>query len=479
MPEELKPDQDEPAPPPKGERWLKVVYWTVGVLAALAIAGALWLRRIDAEHQKILQEAQAAVETLRVEPVPDEENAARDYERAFSLFSINPRDYGAKFTGEIDRFKLDIGSPEVTKLLADDAPTLAALEQAATKPYCIFVTDYSAGLDPKHLSLLHARTACLLLVIAARRAAYDGRHTEAAERIRQALCLSRGIAQPRRLFTHMVSVDCEDRVITALRDILTQTEPNAETLVQLGGILREHAEKRPRIAESMHVERLLCMLYAAELVAGTKPAGGEAWDNFKFMARQCSGLMLRDARAAEKLWNQEEAALAKPAYEGYQELTALAHGGRQGFDALGPPYSWIMPSLFAAPRSANEELGLLHAARLAVACRLHQVRTGKLPNALAELSGQFPADFAEVSTDPFTGKSMLYKRSDTGFVVYSVGAWDPLDNGAPLGYANTREPDLTFPVDRKAWEDYRTKSQSKPRTPVARPAKPPAPAQPR
>jgi hypothetical protein len=449
MPEESGSDQAaagaEPAPPPKGERWMRFLYWSIGILAVLAGCCALWLRRIDAEHRKILAEARAAVETLRVEPVPDDNNAARDYERAFALFSIKPQDYGIRFSSEISQFRMDIAGPEVAKLLADDAPALAALAQAATRGRCVFVTDYSAGMAVRIPSLMNARSAGLLLAIAARRAARGGKHLEAAERIGQALCLSRGIGQPRTLITHMISVAIEDIAVTALRDILTQTEPDAETLARLADVLREHAEKRPRIAESLRGERLTIMLTAAEVAAGIKPVNDQLWVRLKFAAQRCSGRVLSDARFAEGLWDRTEAAVAKPIHEAYREIKTQiwTPQDQRRANELGAPYGWVLPSFLAAVRTEAEQQGLLRAARLAVACRLHQARTGKLPEGLAELAGQFPKDFAEVSTDPFSGGPMLYRRTDTGFVVYSVGAWDPLDNGAPLDYANTREPDLT------------------------------------
>jgi len=446
--EPLMPDPSqvpaEDAPPKKGDRWLKVIYWAVGVLAVLAVLGAFWLRHIDAEHQKILREARSAVEGLRVPEVPDEDNAARLYGKAYTLFSISPQDISSKYTNRLESFDLEIGSDEIAKLLTDNAAALAALAQAAEEPHCVFVTDYSAGVAVKLPSLLHARAASLLLAVAARRAAHDGKHAEAAERIRQALCLSRGIAQPRTLITHLIGGACEDVTIIALRDTLTQTEPDAKSLHVLLAILAEHVAKRPTLQDALHGERLSRMLSAAEITANP---------GWRLTPRGFSGLSLRDARTCEKIWDWAERMQDQPAHEAFQEWRRTDH--TKQLEKLGVPYSLIMPAFPAGFRSWMEHTGLLRCARLAVACRLHKLRAGALPADLKELAGFFPKDFAEVSADPFSGRPMLYQRSETGFVVYSVGAWDPRDNGAPDPYVRTNDPDLTFAVDPKLWAEYR------------------------
>jgi hypothetical protein len=153
------------------------------------------------------------------------------------------------------------------------------------------------------------------------------------------------------------------------------------------------------------------------------------------------------------------------------------------------PYAMSLVSFSACCRNDGSSIGRLRLARLAVACQLHKALTGKLPEKLGELAAYFPKDFAEVSTDPFSGNQMLYKRSETGFVVYSVGPYDSKDDGAPDPYDRTWDPDLTFPVDLKLWEDYRAKqlqrlknrgpSKLRPKNPPPAPSpKPAAPAVP-
>jgi hypothetical protein len=454
-----------------------MLYWVFGVLVVLALLWTWWSHQVNSAHQRLLQEARQAASGIPVKEAPEEDNAARDYERAYGLFTMPARNYAIKFSSRLAMFELDIGSEEIAGMLADNARCLEALAEAAAKPECVFVTDYSRGISTPIPSLLNARSAMLLLGMAARRAAHDGRHGEAAERLRQALCLARGLGQPRFLICHMISVAGEDIAIEALRDILVQSDPDEDALRAMLAVLKEHGERRRPYRESMRVERLLGMLLAAEIGAGAAYPYADWRTMTWFRLRRSAGRVLRDAREWERLWDRAEEAYGKPCPQAIRELTALMRSPEYArlSQASGSPYSLLVPSFLAAWRNDAEELGLLRCARLAVACRLHQARTGKLPKGLAELAGYFPTDFAEVATDPFSGGPMLYKRSETGFTVYSVGVWKPGDDGAPRPHEIIHDPDLTLPVDRKAWEADRAQAiqRQQQRAKAVSPAKPP------
>jgi hypothetical protein len=63
-------------------------------------------------------------------------------------------------------------------------------------------------------------------------------------------------------------------------------------------------------------------------------------------------------------------------------------------------------------------------ARVAIAAERHRLAHGQAPASLADLT----LAAAEV-LDPFTGRSLLYTASSTGFTVYSVGANSRDDGG--------------------------------------------------
>ncbi len=128
-------------------------------------------------------------------------------------------------------------------------------------------------------------------------------------------------------------------------------------------------------------------------------------------------------------------------------------------DVVGPPPSWI--ERIIVPETALQytnrrpmqmrwatmmanDIAVVRCARVAVAIeRYRRVHDDQLPNMLTDLT---PGLIDTMPIDPFSGKPLLYKRTATGYIVYSVGAnrvddggviQDPADllaKGAPSSY---------------------------------------------
>jgi len=81
---------------------------------------------------------------------------------------------------------------------------------------------------------------------------------------------------------------------------------------------------------------------------------------------------------------------------------------------------------------------LLAAAALAV----HRAETGEFPKKLAELT---PKLLEQVPADPFTGEPLIYRRTEDGYVLYSVGP-DLEDDGGVENEDDREEGDLVVRV---------------------------------
>ena len=57
-------------------------------------------------------------------------------------------------------------------------------------------------------------------------------------------------------------------------------------------------------------------------------------------------------------------------------------------------------------------------ARIGIACKIYKNLNGDFPDDLAKLS---PEIIENIPTDPFTGDPFIYKKQDSGFIVYSIG----------------------------------------------------------
>lgn len=93
-------------------------------------------------------------------------------------------------------------------------------------------------------------------------------------------------------------------------------------------------------------------------------------------------------------------------------------------------------------------IALLGAVRTALGIERHRLATGKFPDALDEL---VPTYLSSLPADPFDGRPVRYKRTEKGFVVYSIGE-DAEDNGGnetnSAGLKYQPGTDITFTVER-------------------------------
>jgi hypothetical protein len=100
-------------------------------------------------------------------------------------------------------------------------------------------------------------------------------------------------------------------------------------------------------------------------------------------------------------------------------------------------------------RRENEGVARQRLVRVALAVENYRNDNGKLPENLNELAQKY---FTRVPEDPFTGSELAYRRTDKGYVIYSVGP-DRDDNGG-LEEANKKQSadkqsyDITFTVER-------------------------------
>jgi hypothetical protein len=114
------------------------------------------------------------------------------------------------------------------------------------------------------------------------------------------------------------------------------------------------------------------------------------------------------------------------------EAEALAKGFSE------KPGWWALisePSLAAMGRIVVNDAraeAKLRVARLGLGCRLYKLKFGAYPEKLSNLSAKLPEHFKTLPADPFTGKDMIYKRTDQGCKVYSVGDNRKDDGGTPF-----------------------------------------------
>jgi hypothetical protein len=437
----------------------------IGTPATALVACGLWLWHIDSEHQKLLERARARLSELNCVPPPDEENAAEKYREAFALLTLLPTQMAWTYTTPLEEFTMDIGDPKIGALLEQESTVLGALKDAADRPQCVFVSDYSAGVHTELPSLMDARVAALLLSIAAKRAAHDGDYREAADCVRKIFRLAEGIGRIRILLAHSTGISLEHIGIMTTRDLLLESNLGELALQLLLEVMEEHRRAIPPYCDALLGDYLvgMCLVagFSASSIGDDNMTGGERSLSSKiaFSLRRSTGQVLSDAKTCDLLFAQAYEAADGPVGPAYMRTLILWRRPdvTDRLRTLGDPYDSILyhypslePTLYAET--------ILRCASLAVACRLHQAKTGKLPETLADLASYFPKDFTEVPQDPLSGKELSYRRTETGFIIYSgnagreeaVAKTNPYDD-----YLKDYPEAAVFPVDRQLWEAHR------------------------
>jgi hypothetical protein len=86
----------------------------------------------------------------------------------------------------------------------------------------------------------------------------------------------------------------------------------------------------------------------------------------------------------------------------------------------------ILPRIYTVVVKEATLEALMEAARVGLACFIYRNHYGKYPEKISDL---IPDILKEEPLDPFTGKSLIYRTKENGFIVYSLGTNQKDDNG--------------------------------------------------
>jgi hypothetical protein len=159
-------------------------------------------------------------------------------------------------------------------------------------------------------------------------------------------------------------------------------------------------------------------------------------------------LLKRDVRRALPSFELLEAQAKVPYYQSRDVLRARDRQIKER-----PWYAILSKIVIGDSEAAFMKEAMLEAimltSRAGLACRLYKNRTGSYPESLDEL---VPGILTEVPIDPFTGKPLVYRREEKGFIVYSLGS-NQKDDGGRSTYMITqlvmdKDDDWSWKEDR-------------------------------
>ena len=403
--------------------------------AALAIAAQIAAGPADLARERVLAEKDGLLTRLeqlqRPLPPPDQ-NAAPLYGQLDRLRKQNPlhvpmyaqplRDYA--YTPE------QIAVVQKEYDAHKDLFTL--LHEAADKPQCVFVHDYSPGASGGLFTMdaglrenaRELNTESLLL-------AYQGKYTEAATDQERGFQIADQVASEPEIISYLVGCAIDAITESGLQIILSKAGPNAELdsqvekdilalpLLSLGRTLRSEsaiADAEFSMLRQASPAALALGTPAASHLSPAPPASAQFSP-----AETAQFNRLVDASEADYLHRMR---LFVPAAD-------LPRPGREALLQLDTP---------ADPQNPIAIIGVLLSPRFdlfsedsdRVATRRLVTAAGASVLAARARTGAFPAALPSQYTDPYTDKPLGYHIEGTGgFVVYSVGPAKDFNGGNP------------------------------------------------
>lgn len=425
-----------PRAAPVAATWPLVGLAAMFVLAKAVAAGTLlFIDNAVAAEGRMLRAEAAQIISTALPPAPAADaNAALLYHRAFAALATDK---------EVDEFvTADMASGEVTAMLERHAATLELLRRATDKPGCRFDRDWSRpSVDTLLPEVQAMRRAARLLVLAARRAAADGDGEQALTDIVRVHRLGMHVASEPILVSGLVGQAIDALALGTLAAVLPQLEKSdlplldkdslrdfvatpityqramlgeeAFGLAMLGDLTDESQGMttlellRSVSGESTHftLDSPLSLLYRCFMlpadIAGYRAIMGRYHDLI--------GAMLRSTPRSYP-------AIAKETTEIEDTMKSRRPGS---FSTI------VTPALTAVIASQARSAAMHDAAGVLVAAARARLAGTSLAESLV------PEAVPALPGDPFTEDTpLLAKRTDDGWVVYSVGP-DGEDDGGP------------------------------------------------
>jgi hypothetical protein len=418
----------------------------LGMLYAVMLARATGrLRQAYADLQKDGRPLQAA-DVIPPE-VPDVQNAAVLYESAALLLKAQPspeadqsgddrpgrqQDLLGYLGSQARAFTQETLDPnkhaEFRQLLGQEVVTsaLSVIEQGAQRPACRFDHSYSNGIpmnsylaDQRMLTSIVGAKACL--------EAQAGRPEAAWDLVQVQMKMADGMRTEPLFMSQLTRMALIGQSCSTIQKLAGVTLPNGRQYDGLMALLNTLDDIRPLVLAA-DGERLLCgewlfTLPRKELYQELRQMlAPDYWPEIVHRARfflvTFKPIFLGDHAAYLQLMRKQTQLLG--------ETYTL-----EGRDSLDRELTAV-PRRYSLTQSLTPSLGRIRELHCRLAAEVRVARTGLALLRYRETRGGFPEALEALrlkdTNDPFTGKPLLYRAEDKGFLLYSVGE-DLKDNG--------------------------------------------------
>lgn len=450
----------------KGLKWLGFLAGVVLllVLASLGIR-AIQERGIAGKLAKLRQKGHPttmAELNAWYADVPAESNAAVNLLAAVEMFSTVVPDKLPIIGPNAARVEpFDAWSAEAKSLAADyvssNVAAYAALNQTLKLPLSRYPGTFSYNGMISHLSPI--KQAAQKMTLAAQSAAEQGKAEEATEGIENVFRVARTIEGEPVFISVLVRNACVAIGASATERVINRLELSDSQIsriqTQISSALATNALARGLAGELAYGLEGFSM-GPAQLAQLMNPVGGgaglpSAGSRIAHAFYAGSGLKGADQGAYLDAMIRLQEAAAEDFPRRLNTASNIAYeatGGSNSWPMVRMMTKMTIPSLAKSFDRDAQLTATLRCALTALAVeRFRIAHEGKLPATLVELVPQYLAD---VPSDPYNGKPLLFKPLTKGFVVYSLGDDGDDDGGRPKksGQKVAGDHDVAFRIER-------------------------------
>ncbi len=431
---------------PGRRRSHRKLWIALAVVVVLVMGGSLYLVLSGSILEKRLADLRAEgyptsfAELVEYNKLPERvENAAGIYEEAFySLVPPGDANVPVFFGGRPLPGK---GEPlpeamaqAISKCLDDNEKCLGLLRDAGSIEHCRYAWDYTATMLP---NVREVKQCARLLELAAVFSAHEGDGGAAVGFIKDGLRLADSLEGEPFLINHIVRSGCIGASWAGLEQVLNVTSLTDEQLKDL-------RESLARTLESIDLAKVMVTELCCTIECFSDPAMlpglGRVTTLMNVPIIGKRGLLdsldfMGDCIEAAKLEGTERRARFSEIEKEVEDL----------------PFFHVVIKMLPSAMSTVGVIdlriqGSLRLSQAAIAVERYRLAKGELPARLEELAGEY---LEAVPIDPFDDKPIKYKRTEPGYVLWSVGE-DGKDNGGVERDRKKKDQpwDITFVVTR-------------------------------
>jgi hypothetical protein len=432
------------------KRWLKRVALGVLFSVVLTTIGLTWdwystrragQKKLDAVIAKLNAEDPGwrlhdLNDARNAKLPPDEKNGAVIIQRAVALI---PKSFDDWTKEKSDRFAVDEPNrlrdramvAELGPTLAECRPALDKLKSATAlppggnrivigepNPMNTFLNETQRMRMAVHLLSTHAAVSVA-----------TGDTAAATDDVLQIIAVARNLSDEPMLISQLVRIALTVVAVNATESILATAPDGAPNLPEIQAAFAAEIPV-PRLVFGLRGERGMFMRITENLDSGRMSLddladGGKSGPGFSPGFAQFRQYIPDQQAVGTELLTELIAAATRSRAERRAVGDAMELRVRGMTERRYTLVRLLLPAITRVCDADDRAVAQLGCAVAGIACERFRQKTGSWPKALADI----PKDiFSEIPTDPFTGKSVLFKRTETGAVVYSVGS-DGVDDG--------------------------------------------------